>query len=81
MGGQGIGLRPDQYPLNDAAVASPGRTVAPATKKVYCSYCKRQTVHEIHSLPNKEGTGGKLVCSVCGSARLDTIQGFDASLM
>ncbi len=51
------------------------------TKLTYCAYCKMRTPHKIHSLPNKEGTGGNLVCLKCGSARLDKIQGFDAALM
>ena len=53
----------------------------PLLKKAYCAYCKRQTDHKVLSLPNREGTGGKLVCTKCGSARMDTIQGFDAALM
>jgi len=53
----------------------------------YCAYCRRQTLHEINACPdggpqyNKEGTGGNLSCTECGSSRLDTIQGFDAALM
>ncbi|MFW6125520.1 MAG: hypothetical protein ACOC58_00280 [Chloroflexota bacterium] len=50
-------------------------------KKSYCAYCKRQTDHKVQSLPNREGTGGKLVCTRCGSTRMATIQGFDAALM
>jgi hypothetical protein len=50
-------------------------------KLAYCRYCKKQTQHEIRSLPNKEGTGGNLVCTRCGSQRMDSIQGFDAALM
>ena len=51
------------------------------TKKAYCAYCKKQADHKVLSLPNREGTGGKLVCIKCGSARIDTIQGFNAALM
>lgn len=51
------------------------------TKQGYCAYCKKVTPHKIWSLPNKEGTGGKLTCAQCGSARMDTIQGFNAALM
>lgn len=43
-------------------------------RNTFCSYCKRQTFHTEY-MPNK------LTCSVCGSARLSEIQGFDASLM
>ena len=50
-------------------------------KQSYCAYCKRVTPHKVWSHPNKEGTGGKLTCAQCGSARMDTIQGFDAALM
>lgn len=55
----------------------------PATERVtYCAYCKAQTVHKvIDRTVNKEGTGGQLQCTRCGSSRLDTIQGFDVSLM
>jgi ribosomal protein L44E len=53
----------------------------PSSKRAYCSYCRRQTDHKILSLPNREGTGGKLVCTKCGSTRVDTIQDFDAALM
>ena len=53
----------------------------PLLKKAYCSDCKRQTDHKVLSQPNREGTGGKLVCIKCESARMDTIQGFDAALM
>ena len=52
-----------------------------AGKQAYCAYCKRVTPHEAPSAPNKEGTGGKLICKRCGSARIETIQGFDAALM
>ena len=58
-----------------------GAPEEPPQKLAYCPYCKRQTPHKCWSLPNKEGTGGKLTCSKCGSARLDQIQGFDAALM
>ena len=50
-------------------------------KITYCGYCKRQTPHKVLSQPNKEGTGGELICSKCGSARISQIQGFDAALM
>ncbi len=51
-------------------------------KQAYCNYCKRETPHRIVDRRySKDGTGGALRCSVCGSARLDTIQGFNASLM
>jgi hypothetical protein len=52
-----------------------------AIKNAYCGYCKRVTPHKVWSTPNQEGTGGKLTCAKCGSARIDTIQGFDAALM
>jgi len=52
-----------------------------AIKKYFCNYCKKYTDHEIWSRPNKEGTGGDLTCKVCGSQRMDTIQGFNANLM
>ena len=52
------------------------------TTLAYCSYCKEQTEHEVKNPTyNKEGTGGDLRCTECGSARLDKIQGFDAALM
>ena len=48
----------------------------------YCDYCKKQTPHEVvDAATNKAGTGGKRICQVCGSARLGTIQGYDAALM
>jgi hypothetical protein len=52
----------------------------------YCNYCKKQTPHKLQEKPgspiyNKEGTGGSLVCTKCGSQRLHLIQGFDANLM
>ena len=50
-------------------------------KKAFCNYCKKYTDHEVRSRPNKEGTGGDLRCTGCGSARMDTIQGFNANLM
>jgi len=52
-----------------------------AIKKSFCNYCKKYTDHKVWSLPNEEGTGGNMTCTVCGSARMDTIQGFDANLM
>ena len=53
----------------------------PNEKKAYCAYCKRMTLHQILSVPNKQGTGGDLRCTVCRSSRLDKIQGMDAELM
>lgn len=50
-------------------------------KEVYCDYCKDTTKHEIRSSPNSEGTSGDLRCCICGSCRLDKIQGFNANLM
>ena len=48
----------------------------------YCNYCKKITPHRvIDNTVNKEGTGRKLICTRCGSARLGEIQGFDAALM
>ena len=43
----------------------------------YCNYCKKQTPHKLQEKPgsptyNKEGTGGSLVCTKCGSQRLRT---------
>lgn len=53
-----------------------------STKEDYCDCCKKNTIHEIRSMDkNKEGTGGDLICTKCGSQRLDTIQGFNACLM
>ncbi len=52
------------------------------TKKAYCNYCKRETLHKVvDRRKSRDGTGGDLRCTVCGSARLDTIQGFNANLM
>jgi len=52
------------------------------TVKRYCNYCQKETPHKVVD-PNKskDGTGGDIRCTVCGSARLDTIQGFNANLM
>ena len=48
----------------------------------YCNYCRKNTLHTIQSDEyNDEGTGGKLLCTVCGSCRMDKIQGFNANLM
>ena len=48
----------------------------------YCEYCKKMTPHAmVDKRTDGRGTGGDLRCSVCGSARLSTIQGFDAALM
>lgn len=59
------------------------RESAPEPERVtYCAYCKARTPHQVKDATvNREGTGGSLVCKKCGSARLGTIQGFDASLM
>ena len=46
-------------------------------KVTYCGYCKEQTAHQII----KHVGGQTLNCVRCGCDRLDTIQGFDASLM
>ena len=46
------------------------------TKTSYCSYCKKQTEHEIDN-ENKND----LNCTLCGSSRMDKIQGIDSSLM
>lgn len=52
------------------------------TKNDYCSFCKKNTEHEIiNSDYNDEGTGGDLICTKCGSKRMDKIQGFNAALM
>lgn len=52
------------------------------TVEKYCNYCKAMTPHRVKdTYVNREGTGGDLVCVKCGSARLGTIQGFDAALM
>ena len=52
------------------------------TEMKYCAYCKKQTLHKVvDACTNKDGTGRKLVCTKCGSARLGEIQGFDAALM
>ncbi len=57
-----------------------GRNVTPEIK--YCSYCKKQTLHEVtNSQTDGKGTGRSLRCVICGSSRLGEIQGFDASLM
>ena len=50
-------------------------------KKAFCNYCRRYTSHKVLSLPNRQGTGGDLRCTVCSSSRLDKIQGFNANLM
>ena len=48
----------------------------------YCAYCKAVTPHKVvDDTVNREGTGRRLVCTRCGSARLAEIQGFDAALM
>ena len=52
------------------------------TELKYCGYCKKQTPHRVvDSRTDGKGTGRKLTCTVCGSARLGEIQGFDAALM
>jgi len=51
-------------------------------KMDYCGCCKKETPHEVlSSVKNKDGTGGDLKCTKCGSRRLGTIQGFNAELM
>jgi len=66
----------------DSLFKSGGTPLIKATKEDYCSYCKKNTEHEIEcSDINQEGTGGKLICIKCGSARLDKIQGMNAALM
>ena len=51
-------------------------------KVTYCAYCRKRTEHTIEgSQTDGHGTGGELMCSKCGSVRLGTIQGIDASLM
>jgi len=48
----------------------------------YCPYCKKQTPHKVvDERTDGKGTGKDLRCTKCGSARLGTIQGFDAALM
>lgn len=51
------------------------------TKDAYCEYCKEIKPHRIVNNTYVNGTGGHLICTECGSSRLDTIQGFDAALM
>ena len=52
------------------------------TEMKYCSFCKKQTPHQVvDPRVNKEGTGRQLKCTKCGSSRLGEIQGFDAALM
>jgi len=52
------------------------------TEIKYCAYCKGRTLHKVVSeKTDGKGTGRDLRCTVCGSARLGEIQGFDASLM
>jgi hypothetical protein len=51
------------------------------TKRAFCNYCKDFTEHEIVNDTYANGSGGDLRCLKCGSARLDTIQGFNANLM
>lgn len=50
-------------------------------KDAYCEYCKKVQPHRIVDNTHVNGTGGILICTECGSSRLDTIQGFDAALM
>lgn len=69
-----------EIPIEQSQCPNCGRKVMLDQK--YCDYCKKRTPHQvIDPTVNKEGTGGDLKCTVCGSARLGTIQGFDASLM
>ncbi len=52
------------------------------TELKYCAYCKGRTLHQVVSeKTDGKGTGRDLTCTVCGSARLGEIQGFDAALM
>jgi len=52
------------------------------TELKYCAYCKGRTLHQVVSeKTDGKGTGRDLRCTVCGSARLGEIQGFDAALM
>ena len=52
------------------------------TEPKYCAYCKKQTPHRVvNPQTDGHGTGRDLRCTVCGSARLGEIQGFDAALM
>jgi hypothetical protein len=52
------------------------------TRLAFCAYCKGETMHRIvDPTINDEGTGEKLICAVCGSARIGYIWGFDANLM
>ena len=52
------------------------------TEPKYCAYCKKQTPHKVvNPQTDGHGTGRDLRCTVCGSARLGEIQGFDAALM
>jgi len=52
------------------------------TELKYCAYCKKQTPHKVVSdKTDGKGTGRDLRCTVCGSARIGEIQGFDAALM
>lgn len=53
----------------------------------YCEHCSsgrdgHMTKHRVvDGKLNKEGTGGHLICTECGSSRLWKIQGFNACLM
>lgn len=52
------------------------------TEFKYCAYCKGRTLHKVVSKKTDgKGTGRDLRCTVCGSARIGEIQGFDAALM
>ena len=52
------------------------------TELKYCAYCQGQTLHKVVSdKTDGKGTGRDLRCTVCGSARIGEIQGFDAALM
>jgi len=44
------------------------------TKSDYCNYCKQDTKHEYIE-------ENYMKCMVCGSGRMDKIQGFNAVLM
>ena len=52
------------------------------TELKYCACCKGRTLHQVVSRKTDgKGTGRDLKCTVCGSARMGEIQGFDAALM
>ena len=52
------------------------------TELKYCAYCKGRTLHQaVSEKTDGKGTGRDLRCTVCGSARMGGIQGFDTALM